>query len=134
MLMNAGLRHRNTLSAVMRAGRPLPINEYMSILGVGIVLVYLLLLPPGVLGLGITALALFCGICGVSRETLGVCCLLFGMPLGGAVMEAFGIYGIGGKVVLLIGLVLLFGFGLRGETATLRLRAPCHFINLTNCV
>ncbi|MDY7009297.1 MAG: O-antigen ligase family protein [Planctomycetota bacterium] len=134
MLMNAGLRHRNTLSAVMRAGRPLPINEYMSILGVGIVLVYLLLLPPGVLGLGITALALFCGICGVSRETLGVCCLLFGMPLGGAVMEAFGIYGIGGKVVLLIGLVLLFGFGLRGETATLRLRAPVMWLAWTACV
>lgn len=98
----------------MRTKRVMPVRQTVDMRTIGesaafgCFVLYLVLIPSGLLGLFLVLLATLCRLLAIrNATTIGVYMLLFGMMTVGRLTIVAGIAGIGGKCALAIGLALL---------------------------
>lgn len=82
-------------------------NNVCDFVAMALTVIYLIFLPSGIAGLGITTTALLVKFMVTNSTTRGIYMLYFGMTILGMISHSLGYPGIGGKVGLAIGLLIL---------------------------
>lgn len=83
-------------------------RNLFDLVSVSLLIIYLVFLPAGIAGLSIVTTSLIIKLCTVNNTTRGIYMLYFGMLTLGMISISFGYPGIGGKIGLAIGIVIIF--------------------------
>jgi len=83
-------------------------KNLFDLVSVSLLIIYLVFLPAGIAGLSIVITSLIIKLCTVNNTTRGIYMLYFGILTLGMISISFGYPGIGGKIGLAIGIVIIF--------------------------
>jgi len=83
-------------------------ENLFDLVSVSLLIIYLVFLPAGIAGLSIVITSLIIKLCTVNNTTRGIYMLYFGILTLGMISISFGYPGIGGKIGLAIGIVIIF--------------------------